>query len=263
MNIPILMLHHISDAPHHSLAHWCISELKFMLLLDIIVKKGLETTTFEAIRNTKKQKNNKQIILTFDDCPAQLFDFAVPELIKRNMKAVFFIPTAQIGGYNKWDVDEQGFEKIELMNAQQLRYLSANGMEIGSHGQNHLRASDISNKDYFKRISSSKTFLEQVLSKRVYSFAYPYGELPGNYRKLLKKAGYAYGLSIYRSFPNQHSLRRIGIHQTDDQKSISFKLSKSYRLLRFLTDPLLWVIKKVRSRKSRVRSLDAYLKTND
>lgn len=47
---------------------------------------------------------NKNIIITFDDCPGPCGDFTIPELQKRNMKAVFYIPTAHIGGYYKWNV---------------------------------------------------------------------------------------------------------------------------------------------------------------
>lgn len=238
------MLHQVCDDPHETLSGWCISESQFSLLLNIIEQKALKTITFEDIPNEIDLK--KCVILTFDDCPTSLFDFAIPELIRRKMKAVFLIPSSQVGGYNKWDVEEQGFEKIELMNASQLVYLSKQGMEIGSHGKNHARVNSIPRAVYFQNILESKKVLEKILEKQIHSFAYPYGEIPKKYRCLLKEAGFKYGIAIYSTFTNPFRLRRIGIHPSDTPKSIAFKLSKTYRLLRYLIDPLLNLIKLIK-----------------
>lgn len=233
------MLHHVNDFPDPGIADWSINTEKFKLLLDIIERKGLKTTTFEEIGERNGAIHQKSVILSFDDCPATLFEFAVPELLKRNMKAVFSIPTAQIGGYNSWDVAEQGFSKIALITAAQLQYLSSRGMEIASHGQHHLRASQISTENFIKEISASKTIIETLIDKKVHTFTFPYGDVPKNYRQLLRLSGYGYGLSIYQAKESNFALRRIGIHQSDTAKSISFKLSQSYQLMRALFDPLL------------------------
>jgi len=239
MTIPIIMLHHILDSPAPGIKDWSISTQKFSLLLDIIEQKEFTTTTFEQIKKSTISPHRKLIILSFDDCPNSLFDFAIPELVKRKMKAVFSIPTAQIGGFNNWDVAEQGFAQMSLMSAEQLQYLSKVGMEIASHGQHHLRASDISEEKLMEEISESKQFLEALLHKQIYTFTYPYGEVPKNYQQLLKQAGYEYGLSIYQPKQNNFALRRIGIHQSDTHKSISFKLGQTYQLMRVFLDPLL------------------------
>ncbi|NII81314.1 MULTISPECIES: polysaccharide deacetylase family protein [unclassified Pedobacter] len=239
MPVPIIMLHHVNDFPDPGIADWSINTEKFKLLLDIIERKGLKTTTFEEIGERNGAIHQKSVILSFDDCPATLFEFAVPELLKRNMKAVFSIPTAQIGGYNSWDVAEQGFSKIALITAAQLQYLSSKGMEIASHGQHHLRASQISTENFIKEISASKTIIETLIDKKVHTFTFPYGDVPKNYRQLLRLSGYGYGLSIYQAKESNFALRRIGIHQSDTAKSISFKLSQSYQLMRALFDPLL------------------------
>jgi len=233
------MLHHVNDFPGRGIADWSITSEKFKLLLDIIEQKGLNTTTFEEIGKSNRSVHQKLVMLSFDDCPATLFEFAVPELLKRNMKAVFSIPTAQIGGYNNWDVAEQEFSKAALMTATQLQYLSSQGMEIASHGQHHLRTSEISDENFMEEISASKMLIEKLINKKVDTFTYPYGDVPKNYRQLLRLAGYRYGLSIYQAKQSNFALRRIGIHQSDTAKSISFKLSQSYQLMRALFDPLL------------------------
>lgn len=234
------MLHHIGEPKGKGLENWNISTSKFDLLLNLIEEKQLIVTTFDEISKNPHQNLSKSVILTFDDCPVSLFDYVIPELIKRNMKAVFSIPTAQIGGFNQWDVEEQDFAKINLMSAEQLQYLSGQGMEIASHGHQHLRGKQISEIQFLQEIKDSKKQLENLLNKAVSTFTYPYGEVPKKYKILLKKAGYQYGLSIYQASQNNLALRRIGVHQTDTPKSISFKLSKNYQLMRILLDPLLF-----------------------
>ena len=239
MFIPIIMLHHVGEPKGKGLKNWSIGTSQFDQLLNFIEQNGFYTTTLEEIIKNPIQNFSKSIILTFDDCPDTLFEYAIPELLKRNMKAVFSIPTTQIGGFNHWDVSEQDFEKVRLMNEEQLKYLASEGMEIASHGQQHLRGNKITENHFFKEITNSKLSLEKLLNKTVYTFTYPYGEVPKNHKNLLKKAGYQYGLSIYQPSQNNFALRRIGIHQSDNTKSISFKLSKRYQLMRIFLDPLL------------------------
>ena len=239
MAIPIIMLHHVTDFPAKGIEDWSISTQKFNLLLDIIEEKGLTTTTFEEMRKGKSYVHTKSVILSFDDCPDTLFEYAIPALMKRQMKAVFSIPTAQVGGFNSWDVAEQGFARVALMSAEQLQYLSRQGMEIASHGEHHLRASEISEARFMEEISASKQYLETLIEKKIYTFTYPYGDVLVAHQHLLKKAAYAYGLSIYQPNQNNFALRRIGIHQSDTAKSISFKLGQSYQLMRTFFDLLL------------------------
>ncbi|MDQ0640925.1 peptidoglycan/xylan/chitin deacetylase (PgdA/CDA1 family) [Pedobacter sp. W3I1] len=246
MNIPIIMLHHINNLPGPGLENWSISEEKFILLLNTIEKHGFTTTTFKLLQAHNYQRRAKAIILSFDDCPGALFEFAIPELLKRNMKAVFSIPTAQIGGFNQWDVAEQGFASVTLMNAEQLQYLSSLGMEIASHGQQHLRANKISEQQFVEEITASKKTLEKLLNQKIQTLAYPYGEVPKNYKKLVSQAGYTFGLSIYQWRSNQFALRRIGIHASDTESSLSFKLSRSYQFMRTFFDPILWIKKAIR-----------------
>ncbi|WP_316797789.1 polysaccharide deacetylase family protein [Pedobacter frigidisoli] len=245
IKVPIIMLHHVDDAPATGTEGWTISTKQFNVLLDGIQQLGLETTTFEEIlqQGWTLHQLNKKVILTFDDGAAKLFDFAVPLLIQKGMKAVFFIPTAQIGGYNEWDVRSANTPKIDLMDAAQLRYLSENGMEVGSHGHEHLYGHKITENQFINELHNSKNILENIIAKPVVSFCYPYGEVPENYRQLLQDAGYHYGTSIYQAFSNRYALRRIGIHAADTKRSITFKLSKRYALYRWLIDKVLKVVK--------------------
>lgn len=241
------MLHHIANQPHPSLKKWCISHDKFLALLNSIEEKGLVTTTFQEISTRKFNAGdlNNKIIISFDDCPATLFDFAIPELIRRNMKAVFYMPTEFIDGVNTWDIEEYDMVSVKLMDALQLKSLIASGMEVGSHGEKHLRLDAVTEKEAFNDIARSKLTLEKLLDHPVYSLAYPYGKVPAKHQSLLKKAGYAYGLSIYTPLESNFALRRFAINESDELKTIHLKLSKRYRIMRLFYDPFFLLFKKL------------------
>jgi peptidoglycan/xylan/chitin deacetylase (PgdA/CDA1 family) len=236
---PIVMLHQVSDDTRlDSLKPYSISSTSFLRLLDFLEERQIQTTTFSALLSPRHphERKEKKIILTFDDCAKSLFDLAVPELKKRNMQAVFFMPTASIAGYNDWDAD-LGRAKVPLMNEAELRSLSLLGMEIGSHAHHHIKMRDIQSfAELVNEVQTSKEKLEQITSAPVYSFAYPFGSVPKGYKKLLRNAGYKFGVSIFHPVMSRWALRRFIYHDGDTRDTLSKKLTIYYTWYRSLTD---------------------------
>lgn len=234
---PIAMLHSVNDSIDEQLKNWCISRSSFLQLLNFLEKEKIQTTTFFDLAGEKKNKVlSRQAILTFDDCPKHLFEFAIPELMKRRMKAVFYMPTANIGGYNSWDVKE-GAGRMELMDEDDLMELSKYGMEIGSHSHHHIRLKAVSDPAQIaKEVSTSKRIIEAITQKQVVSFSYPYGSVPIDHRSILSGAGYQYGVSIYQPFETKFTLRRFGIYDKDTAETLALKFSRRYKWMRKVYD---------------------------
>ncbi|HYD22697.1 MAG TPA: polysaccharide deacetylase family protein, partial [Flavipsychrobacter sp.] len=132
----------------HSLSNWCISRKAFTRLLDHIERRGSQTTHFAEMM--EKGKPSSGVILTFDDCYKHLLDFAVPSLIKKGMKAAFYMPTAHMGQHNSWDTDK-GTAQLELMNAADLKDLSSAGMEVGAHSHHHIELKEVADEEIVKK----------------------------------------------------------------------------------------------------------------
>lgn len=228
------MLHAIGTTQDAALQDWFISKAAFRQLLDVIEQRNLYTTHFADINAGRNEPSGK-VILSFDDCYKHLFDFAIPELIKRKMKAVFYMPTAHIGGYNAWDADK-GSERLNLMGANELRELTRLGMEVGSHSHIHTDLRNVSYEQLKEELVISKQLLEEITACRVCSFAYPYGQVPARYKEALTETGYQYGVAIYRPFENNLALRRFGVYEKDSAGSLSGKLSQRYRWIRKVYD---------------------------
>ncbi len=234
---PVIMLHHVSDDPlHESLKPYSISHKSFLQLLDYLEEHQYHTICFDDIVKNKNAAKQKTVILTFDDCPKHLFDFAIPELQKRKMKAVFYMPTAHLGGYNDWDAAE-GRTRVDLMNEDDLKELNRLGMETGAHSHHHIHLKKVDEKTVEFEVKESKQLLELIIGKEVISFAYPFGSVPKNYKQILTAAGYRFAISIYTPFENDLSIRRFIYHDGDTTETLHKKLSFFYRCYRIVRDP--------------------------
>lgn len=232
---PVAMLHSVSDSLDGQLANWCISKKAFLQLLDTLEEARYQTTHFAELAN-KPGLFSRKVILSFDDCAKHLFDFAIPELVRRRYTAAFFMPTAYIGKHNAWDV-EKGVERMALMDENDLKELIRLGMEVGSHSHHHIELKNLSGtKRLMEEVMLSKQILEDITGKRVYSFAYPFGSVPLDYKKVLSEASYQYGLSIYQPFETKLALRRFGVYEKDTPATLRKKISGRYRWMRTVYD---------------------------
>lgn len=232
----VIMLHMVTDDTEMD-AHkpYSISRVSFTRLLDVLEAEGYTTTTFEELQ--RKSRKEKQVIITFDDCPKHLWDFAIPELQRRNMKAVFYMPTAYLDGVNEWDTI-QGKPAVQLMDKDDIERLDDEGMEVGSHSHYHIRMDEPGKEEVLNNLKTSKKILEEIIGKPIISIAYPFGAIPANNKKLLEEAGYVYGLSIYTPKETQYDIRRWIYHDGDDATRIKKKLSLKYKLMRAVKDKL-------------------------
>ena len=175
--------------------------------------------------------------MTFDDCSKSLFDFAIPELIKRDLSAVFYIPTSHIGSYNSWDM-EIGKKQIEIMSESDLKELIKLKMEVGSHAHHHINLKNLDRTEVEKEVTISKKIIENITGTKVISFAYPFGIVPERYKQILTVADYLYASAIYHPFQNNLALRRFIYHNGDTKKTLSLKFSRLYHWYRSFRDPL-------------------------
>ncbi len=199
MEVPMLLYHHVvPDASRSDLRPFIIDEADFRWQLQVLEEVGLQPVTLRELVATGDSRN--KVVLTFDDCPRNLLDHALPWLEERRWKAVFFAPCAYLGDYNAWNV-RKGKTRTELMTEAELRQLHALGHEIGAHSMTHPHLDMCSSAEAAYEVTASKQHLERVLGDPVTSFAYPYGDLPADYRELMSGAGYRCAVAMESDAP--------------------------------------------------------------
>jgi peptidoglycan/xylan/chitin deacetylase (PgdA/CDA1 family) len=142
---------------------------------------------------------SKPIVISFDDSRGAQYNLAEPVLEKYGFKGVFFIMTVCVN-------------KPDYMSSVQLKSLSDKGNLIAAHTYDHPLVSHISDNQWEKQLEGPKIFLERIIQKPVYYFAYPYGLWTERAITELKKYGYkaAFQLSGKQSVKQPlYTIRRL------------------------------------------------------
>ncbi|MEO6911102.1 MAG: polysaccharide deacetylase family protein, partial [Edaphobacter sp.] len=124
--------------------------------------------------------------LTFDDGHISNFEYALPILQSRNLKARFFITvgwTGQKSGYMGWS---------------ELRSLHEAGQAIGAHGWTHTLLTHCSKKDLETELGSARMTLEDKLGAPITTMSLPGGRYNHRILAACEAAGYT---QVYTSIP--------------------------------------------------------------
>lgn len=185
------MYHNIDIPPKEAkLKSLYVKPNKFETQLKVLKKLGYNFVKTEDLENNPK----KSILLTFDDGFKDFYDNAFPIIKKYNANAIVFIPAGLVGTFNQWDYEKLNVRK-KLMNWEEIKTIHKEGIEIGSHALTHPFLTKIPKEMAKTEIQDSKKILEDMLSKEITCFCYPYGDYNETIRDLVIEAGYKYAFT--------------------------------------------------------------------
>jgi peptidoglycan/xylan/chitin deacetylase (PgdA/CDA1 family) len=157
----------------------------------------------------------------------------VPALARRGLHATLFVPAGLLGQTNAWD---RGYaQERRILDAAALRALDPAHVELGAHGLSHCRLAGLAAPALRAETFEARARLEQVCSRSIRLFAYPYGQLDdfdAAAQAAVADAGYLAACSTHfgrGSRPEERfRLRRVGIVPQDTPASIERKLDGAY-----------------------------------
>ncbi len=171
VKVPILMYHHISDAPPTNLLELSltVTPTHFTQQLDYLKTHDYHTITFNQLFDALYYGGPlpaHPIILTFDDGYEDAYQFAFPILQVHGFSGTFYIITGVVGwrGYLNWE---------------QLHSMLAAGMQIGSHTIHHVNIGAtllFSPTAAQQELLQSQAVLQKQLGVVIQQFCYPSGE---------------------------------------------------------------------------------------
>lgn len=183
MNIgtPILEYHDIAENEilqknFHS--PYIISIEKFYRQIKSLKDLGFKTITIDQL--LKGDRDEKSIVLTFDDGHISNFTIALPILEKFKFVGTFFVASDLIG-------------KNTYISKRNLQEMYQKGMEIGSHSLSHSNLVSLNNHEMYKEIKASREILLSLIKGPVNHFSVPYGF----YNKIMVRSALYAG---YKSF---------------------------------------------------------------
>jgi peptidoglycan/xylan/chitin deacetylase (PgdA/CDA1 family)/glycosyltransferase involved in cell wall biosynthesis len=199
-HIPVLMYHKIPDGPFETRHRVFITKSDFRRHLEHFRSKGLTTITFkEYLEFASGERDlwgfpDRPIILTFDDGYKDNFVNLLPMMNEFGFKGVLFLLGDASADYNFWDADG-GDHYDPLMTLEEKKAFVEAGWEIGAHSMTHpdLTALDVDQARW--EIEESKRRLQTDLGTEVISFAYPGGRVDERVKRLVRQAGFSFGVA--------------------------------------------------------------------
>ena len=201
----------------------------------------LDIPRFEAILD--RVQGNAEVSITFDDGNVSDYEIALPALLRRGMRAVFFICSGRTG-------------QATFLNDAQIRELAASGMMIGSHGVSHKPWRNLDSIDLEKELAGSRVALEQVSGRKVDLAACPFGSYDRRVLAALKCAGYRAVFTSDGGFCNdaQWLRPRITIRRSFTPDRLEWFIKSRSTMTRRLLDNTRILFKRNRPRPLRIRA---------
>jgi len=234
--IKVIMYHRVVDAISLSLSYpeLCIHVDAFRHHLSLLERWGFTAITFDDYRLFQSGELNlpkKPVIITFDDGYVDTYEAAFPILQEFGMKAVVFALGDRQLKANTWDLNSS-IPVGPLMSDEQIIELHATGFEIGSHTMTHARLSQLSHEQAWDEISRSRMRLEILLNAPVRTFAFPYGSVTEDTKKMLPDAGYSIGCASHSGPPvfgsDHFEVRRTLMPGLGDTVNIGIRMLMPY-----------------------------------
>ncbi len=185
------MLHSVSDlVVDEECANNTIRPSELENLIIMLKKHGYQFDTVSgAIENPKP----KTVAFTFDDGYIDNYLYLFPIIKKHNVKVTCFITN-------------QGETNRRYMNPEQILEMDkSNLVEFGGHTATHTDLDSVSPEECMKAIEDNKAWIEKILNREIYSFAYPRGRHNDEVINVIKNAGYKYAVTMIKKMQNPQS----------------------------------------------------------
>ena len=115
--------------------------------------------------------------------------------------------------------------KKPLLTADQVRQAAQTGMEIGSHGLEHVSLPEADDTRLSAETARSRAILQELLGQQIRGFCYPYGTLGRSCRgRRCRTAGYDYACAVRPSAAiGRHAIPRTYVHDRDSSWRLDAK----------------------------------------
>jgi len=170
--------------------------------------------------------------VTFDDGFEDAIENAVPELIKRNVPAVFFVTTGVLGQPAAWWPETAPERNRRIATAEQLQQLPSEWIGLGAHTLTHPRLSQLDEEHAKREILQSRDQLEALLGRKIETFSFPYGDFNDTLVGWCREGGYKRVFTTQHTYAFEHSgefvVGRVKAEPTDWTLEFRLKLLGGY-----------------------------------
>jgi peptidoglycan/xylan/chitin deacetylase (PgdA/CDA1 family) len=227
----ILAYHAVADlSADPALAEYGVPPALFAAQLDDLSERGWSFVDLDAVLASLgggEPLPPRALLLTFDDAYVDLLEAACPLLRARGIPAVVFAVADLVGDSNRWD-QAKGAGALDLLDAEGLRQVAGQGVEVGSHGAGHRDLRGVEAGRLGAELCGSAETLEGLGLPRPRAFSYPYGGASDEIAAAVRAAGYEVAFTTAWGEPRgagRHLLPRVEVHAGDTPAKLRLKLA--------------------------------------
>lgn len=211
--IPILLYHSVGTSPSAQFRDFCVSESQFSDHLEMISESGYTVVPLSQVVEHIVEGGPlppRPLVLTIDDGFRDSLDIAYPLLKAKEFPSILYVVAGFLGLKSTWLTDE-GAGNIPMVSPEDLRFLSANGMEIGAHTLTHPWLDSLPSEEVRREVQRSRLVLSDIVGESIESFAYPHGYHSHRTVQLVRSAG----------FHSACAVRNLVSHSSDNPFALS------------------------------------------
>ena len=214
------MYHHVENVPEGGSLY--VLPARFEEQMKFLRDNGYSVISLAALADiidigAKIPRNT--VVVTFDDGNANNYINAFPILKKYRIPATIFLISDAIG-------------KGGYLNYRQIKEMSKEGIEFGSHTKTHRNLKEATEKEMAREVAISKALIESITGKPADTFCYPNGEKNDHGAQVLREAGFkAACVNMPRDGsvrPDVYLLKRIKVTNGPVNTVFRLKLSGYY-----------------------------------
>lgn len=216
--VPILCYHSVIDGDHQitSDPHKQHIPLRlFLEHLDYLQRhyRVISLSEFQKAKRENRPLPDYTAVLTFDDGFEDFSTVAAPHLMRRKLPATVFVITDRASA--RLPPNGESF-----LNWEEIRTLSAAGLEIGSHTCAHPRLPDLPVEEQMRELAESLSAVQKQTKQTEVALSYPFGQTSDQISRMAESTGYSCAIAS-DSGPNSknvplHALSRTVIASDDD-----------------------------------------------
>jgi peptidoglycan/xylan/chitin deacetylase (PgdA/CDA1 family) len=234
--MPILLYHSVPREAPNRADRFSVAYEQFATHLDAIVESGRVPVTISEIAAGLREERplpDRAVAITFDDGYDDTLE-AIELLCERGLRATVYVTTGQVGAKS-------------MIGRDQLRLLAdwPDAVELGAHSVTHPRLDELSLSEMESEVCDSKRQLEQLLGRRVETFAYPHGAYDRRVREAVMAAGFQSAAAVKNGLSHReddpYALARVTVMATTSARRIEMLLTGSGA-------PLAWRRERLRTR---------------
>ena len=218
--MPVLMYHAVGRPLDTRFRPWTISPTLLAEQLACLREAGYELVGMTEWASQLDVR--KRAVLTFDDGYSDFIDLALPILLAHRARATAYIVTAYVGKSAQW-LPFRNERRRPIMEWSDLASARDHGIEIGSHGHQHIELDAVSPLAAADDVRKSRAALTRH-SFSANSFCYPYGYANRTVRDIVADAGFTSACVVGRGLADSDRdllrVRRLAVGSRTTPESL-------------------------------------------